>query len=149
MWSLAPELLDRQALVACWREALLAQAVLLGRTRGYTNHPQLIRFKLQADPAAAVGAYLRGIRLEADRRGYSFDDSRIERVAPDVNIDVTTDQLAFEWTHLQAKLAVRSIDWLPVATARVHESVTQGRPLPVHPIFTAVPGGVEPWERAA
>jgi len=45
IWSLHPKYLDRQGLTACWREALLAQAVLNGATRGYTRHPQLVRFR--------------------------------------------------------------------------------------------------------
>ena len=45
LWSLHPCLLDRQALVAGWREALLAQKVLEGLTRGYTRHPQLERLR--------------------------------------------------------------------------------------------------------
>ena len=44
LWSLHPRYLDRQGLLALWREALLARAVLGGRTRGYRNHPQLERF---------------------------------------------------------------------------------------------------------
>src|SRR5690625_2595156 len=77
LWSLHPSLLDRQGLVACWREALLAQAVLLGRTRGYTAHPQLERFKDHDHPKVAIGAYLVGIHDEATARGYRFDASRI------------------------------------------------------------------------
>ena len=50
LWSVRPSLLDRAALVACWREALLAQQVLAGLTRGYTRHPQLERFRDAADP---------------------------------------------------------------------------------------------------
>ena len=63
MWSVHPSHLDRAGLVACWRESLLAQAVLAGRTRGYRNHPQLERFRAVHDPitpAVAVGAYLWG-----------------------------------------------------------------------------------------
>ena len=41
LWSLDPALLDRRALVAGWRETLLAQKVLRGETKGYTRHPQL------------------------------------------------------------------------------------------------------------
>src|SRR5690606_6899395 len=40
LWSLHPRYLDRQGLLALWREALLARAVLRGETRGYTLHPQ-------------------------------------------------------------------------------------------------------------
>jgi hypothetical protein len=36
LWSLHPRYLDPQGLVALWREALLARAVLRGETRGYS-----------------------------------------------------------------------------------------------------------------
>ncbi|CAM3000541.1 pyrimidine dimer DNA glycosylase/endonuclease V [Dermacoccus abyssi] len=45
LWSLHPSQLDRRALEAGWREALLAQKVLAGGTRGYTHRPQLQRFR--------------------------------------------------------------------------------------------------------
>ena len=50
--TLHPKYLDAQGLVALWREALLAQAVLKGQTRGYTNHPQLNRFKVAPNAQA-------------------------------------------------------------------------------------------------
>lgn len=50
-WSLHPQYLDTQGLLAAWREGLLAQKVLLGETRGYRHHPQLERFRLAPDPA--------------------------------------------------------------------------------------------------
>ena len=77
IWSLHPCLLDRRALVACWRETLLAQKVLRGLTRGYTNHPQLIRFRAHPQPLEAVAAYLSGLADEADARGYSFNRALI------------------------------------------------------------------------
>lgn len=67
IWSLHPKYLDRQGLTACWRETLLAQAVLAGRTRGYRSHPQLERFREHPDPISAVGWYLHGIADEAMR----------------------------------------------------------------------------------
>ena len=69
IWSLHPRYLDRQGLTACWREGLLAQAVLAGRTRGYRQHSQLERFRTQPDPVAAVGAYLEAVAREAADRG--------------------------------------------------------------------------------
>lgn len=63
IWSLHPSLLDHRALVACWRETLLAQKVLRGLTRGYTNHPQLIRFR--AHPQTVGG----GCRLPVGAGG--------------------------------------------------------------------------------
>jgi hypothetical protein len=35
LWTLHPRYLDAKGLVALWREALLAKAVLRGETRGY------------------------------------------------------------------------------------------------------------------
>ena len=58
LWSLHPSYLDRRGLVALWREALLAQAVLRGLTRGYTRHPQLDRFRAAPSPVGALAAYL-------------------------------------------------------------------------------------------
>ena len=75
IWSAHPSLLDRRALIACWRESLLAQKVLRGLTRGYTNHPQLIRFRAHSQPVEAIGAYLHGLADEAQLRGYSFNRS--------------------------------------------------------------------------
>ncbi len=140
LWSLHPRHLDRMGLVACWREALLAQAVLAGRTRGYRHHPQLERFRAQADPLAAIGAYLDEVAREATRRGYRFDAARILR-PPDgrtPQIPVAEGQLDHEWRHLGGKLRLRS----PEDAARW----AAGRPTP-HPLFRPVPGDVEPWER--
>ncbi|CAM3294955.1 pyrimidine dimer DNA glycosylase/endonuclease V [Tsukamurella hominis] len=141
IWSVHPRYLDRQALIACWRETLLAQAVLAGRTKGYTRHPQLERFRATPDPLAAVGAYLAALADEADARGYTFDRTRIDEpdatVAP---IDVTDGQLDLEWAHLRAKLKTRSPEvaerWAAVESPEGHRS------------FRTVPGPVEPWERA-
>jgi hypothetical protein len=139
LWSLHPEQLDRQALVSGWREALLAQAVVAGRTVGYRHHPQLRRFTAQPDPLAAVVAYLRELAAEADRRGYRFDRSRLDPVDVGATrpIAVTEGQLAYEWEHLLAKVAVRNPDLLEDLRAR--------SPRP-HPLFRVVPGDVEDWE---
>lgn len=140
LWSLHPDHLDRQGLVALWREALLAQAVLAGRTRGYTRHPQLERFRGCPSPTGALAAYLDVVREEATARGYRFDPSRVDDVerwpGP---IPVTTGQLALERTHLLAKLEARSPDDL---------QRQRGLPTRAHPIFTVVEGPVADWERA-
>lgn len=58
LWSLNPKYLDSKGLVALWRESLLAQKVLEGNTRGYTNHPQLLRFKKHNKPQLAISYFL-------------------------------------------------------------------------------------------
>lgn len=139
LWSLHPRHLDRAGLVAGWREALLAQAVLAGRTTGYRHHPQLRRFRESAEPLAAVGAFLSGLHDEAVARGYSFDQSKIlcHRSAHEL-LPVTQGQLDFEWQHLGEKLARRS----PSDAERWN-----GASPTVHPLFTVIPGDIEEWER--
>lgn len=136
LWSLHPSHLDRQGLLACWREALLAQKVLAGKTRGYRNHPQLIRFKEHPDPLAAIGCYLSGVQQEATARGYNFDATKILVPCDGAveKIPVTDGQLAYEWEHLGAKLALRS-----------PEFVRAPQPTP-HFLFAVVSGGIAPWE---
>lgn len=140
IWSLHPRYLDRQGLTACWREALLAQAVLEGATRGYTRHPQLERFRAAPDPGAAIGDYLAGVADEATERGYRFDRARVHRRGSARLLEVTAGQLDLEWRHLMVKLRVRSPEhaerWAGVR-----------RPDP-HPSFAVVDGAVAPWERA-
>lgn len=140
MWSLHPSLLDRAGLVACWREALLAQKVLRGLTTGYRNHPQLRRFREHADPVGAIGAYLEGLASEADARGYRFDRGRIAQPAsPDGTMTVTEGQLGYELRHLLAKLDARD----PQRAGPLREA---GPVPPAHPLFRITPGPVEAWE---
>lgn len=139
LWSLHPRYLDRQGLTAGWREALLAQAVLLGRTKGYRSHPQLLRFREHEHPDAAVAAFLLGIAVEATARGYNYDRGRIVAVPTADTITVTEGQLDYEWGWLGTKLAARS----PALAERWAGVV---RPDP-HPFFTVVPGPIAPWER--
>lgn len=140
LWSLDPALLDRAALVSGWREGLLAQAVLLGRTKGYTRHPQLVRFRELPQPAVGVITWLSGLADEADRRGYRFDRSRLAGARdPHLSMTVTAGQLDLEWRHLLAKCDQRAPQWA--------EQLRDLGPA-AHPIFDVVPGPVEPWERA-
>jgi hypothetical protein len=140
LWSLHPRLLDRAGLVAVWREGLLAQAVLRGRTKGYRHHPQLDRFRRAPRPLAAIGDYLRAVHDEARRRGYSFDRGRITRARGAGPIRVTRGQLTFEAEHLRRKLARRDR-----AAMLLLPTLEQ---CPPHPLFRAVFGCPEPWERA-
>jgi hypothetical protein len=141
IWSLHPKYLDRQGLLACWRETLLAQKVLRGETRGYRQHPQLIRFRTQPDPLAAIAAYLAALAEEAGRRGYRFDQSKIVARAAADRIPVGRGQLLYEWEHLKQKLRRRD----PARYAGV-ESIAEPEP---HPLFSVVAGPIEAWEKSA
>ncbi len=139
LWTVHPRYLDARGLVAAWREALLARAVIRGRTRGYRRHPQLERWRAQPDPVACLNAYLRGLYAEGRRRGYRFDGSKLGRAVARRRLDETRGQLAYEWTHLLRKLRVRS----PALYRRLR---TVKRPA-AHPLFRIRPGPVRAWER--
>ena len=139
LWSLHPKYLDRLGLLACWREALLAQKVLMGRTKGYQHHPQLTRFRLCPDPLVAIASYLESVADEAGRRGYTFDRAKIPAARMTGKIPVTCGQILYEWGHLKAKLARRD----PARLARI-SSLEMPE---THPLFEPVDGTVEPWEK--
>ena len=139
LWSLHPKYLDRQGLLACWREALLAQKVLMGGTRGYRNHPQLSRFRAQPDPMAAIGGYLHCLADQAERRGYHFDRSKVIAVRRAEKISVNRGQLSYEWNRLRGKIRERDPDWYKLLKSIEH-------PDP-HPSFIIVEGDIEAWEK--
>lgn len=131
--------LDAAGLVALWREALLARAVLRGKTIGYRQHPQLQRFRECRSPRSAINAYLAAVHAEALSRGYSFDRSKLARVAITQQIVTTREQLRYEWSWLLHKLHRRN----PAAYRR-HRNVS----LPAaHPLFSVVRGPICEWEQ--
>jgi len=138
LWSIHPVYLDAKGLVAVWREALLAQNVLLGKTMGYRHHPQLIRFKKTGNPTGAIASYLRTIITEADKRGYNFNRNKITNNKINSRIPVTTGQIEYEFKHLLGKLKKRD----PHSYKQL-KTVTK---IKVNPIFIKVDGIVEDWE---
>lgn len=140
LWSLHPKYLDSKGLVALWREGLLAQNVLMGNTRGYKNHPQLLRFKEQEAPIVAIGTYLFHVRQESVRRGYNFDGKKIHYSDSGIKpIPVTDGQLAFELAHLRKKLVVRD-------PAKLYEIEALQVP-EAHPSLFTIKGDIADWER--
>lgn len=139
LWSLHPRYLDSRGLVALWREALLAQAVLAGQTRGYRHHPQLMRLRDAASPLEAIAGYLHAVLAEAAARNFRFDAGKIPcNDAAPPPIAVTHGQLDYEWAHLTAKLRVRDPVWLARLVVPSHPQA--------HPLFQPVPGPVADWE---
>ena len=139
LWTIHPKYLDARGLVALWREALLAQAVLRGRTRGYRHHPQLDRFRSRRSPVGVMAEYLRGVEAESQARGYRFAPGKISRARHAGRMTVTRGQLWHEWRHLLRKLAARD-------PARRAALAGIARPQ-AHPLFRVRPGGIEAWER--
>lgn len=138
LWTIHPQYLDRQGLLAAWREALLAQSVLQNKTRGYRNHPQLRRFKTSPNAPGAIAAYLQTIYDEAVRRSYQFDQSKINRQEFDGQIPCSIGQLRYEWEHLRGKVRQRDPGWYQVL-----KDVDEPQP---HPLFRIIEGDIEDWE---
>jgi hypothetical protein len=141
LWSVHPMYLDSRGLVAVWREALLARAVLRGQTRGYRRHPQLERFRAHPAPLSAINAYLAALLIEAHRRGYAFDRSKVGPVRNHLPMRVTSGQLQYEWEHLLAKLRVRD--------PALHRQWRRLSAPQTHPLLRICRGGIARWERLA
>jgi hypothetical protein len=139
LWSIHPKYLDSKGLIALWREALLAQKVLQGKTKGYRYHPQLVRFRAVDDPLATIATYLVAVHEEAVRRGYHFNECKIVSLRTDATLPVTEGQVDYELAHLKHKLLVRDPKlWQALQTISQPD---------VHPLFFVVAGNVEDWEK--
>jgi len=139
LWSLHPEYLDPKGLVAVWREGLLAKKVLGGKTKGYTNHPQLLRFKNYNNPMKAIDSYLFWIYKEAQKRGYHFAAEKINEELLIAIIPVTTGQLEYEIDHLLKKVYSRNLNFYDRLLDDKNKIIC-------HPVFYCVEGDVEQWE---
>lgn len=139
LWTLHPKYLDVKGLTGLWREGLLARAVLGGATKGYTNHPQLARFKTHPEPLAAIDVYLQAVLADSRRRGYHFDASKIDEHVHASQIQETNGQLEYEWAHLLKKLEGRDRElWQKL------QSLPTAVP---HPLFAIIDGAIQPWEK--
>lgn len=138
LWSLHPKYLDSKGLVALWREGLLARKVLQGETKGYKNHPQLLRFKNHKNPIKAIDTYLFHVYTESKIRNYNFNRSKIGNKFTEELVDVTNSQLVYELDHLRTKLKTRDHDkYLELEDIII--------PYP-NPFFRKVDGNIETWE---
>jgi hypothetical protein len=147
LWSISPSLLDKAGLGALWREGLLALNVLKGKTKGYKNHPQLVRFKECENPVQAITDYMHFICDEADSRGYSFNRHKLGTRSnnPEV-IVVSAGQIRFEYSHIKNKILTRA----PKEIARLQISdFINPIGVELHRMFDVnmMNDNVESWER--
>jgi hypothetical protein len=139
IWSLHPKYLDTKGLVALWRESLLAKQVLEGKTMGYRNHPQLIRFKNSDDAVACINQYLTSVYENSLERGYNFNKNKVNPVFIPTKLAVTDKQLKFEMEHLLKKLETRDPE-------RFHK-LYRKRKIDANPLFRIIDGEIEEWEK--
>jgi hypothetical protein len=104
LWSIHPKYLDASRLNAQWREALLCKACLEDKTVGYLNHPQYLRVKNHPHPHDFINKFLYSIWEEGFNRGYKYDDTKFAICLDFEPMEVTEDQIEYEFEHLQKKL---------------------------------------------
>ena len=141
LWSLHPKYLDAKGLVALWREALLAQKVIQGKTKGYKKHPQLKRFKKYEDSIKAIGCYLSYVYEEGKKRGYNYSKKKIESYNSCKGIiNVNNKQLKYEFEHLKNKLRIRD--------SKLYKQIIKiEEDLEANPAFRLIEGEIEEWEK--
>jgi hypothetical protein len=139
LWSIHPKYLDTKGLLAVWREALLAKKVLQEGTEGYKKHPQLIRFKNNAYSINAINIYLNEIFTESKKRNFNFDGKKIGLLKKTNKINVSSEQVKFEFNHLLNKLKKRDIV--------KYKQLKYIKRIETHPLFKKIPGKLEDWEK--
>jgi hypothetical protein len=139
LWSIHPKYLDKIGLLALWREGLLAQKVLKGKTKGYANHPQLLRFKNHNSPLKAVGSYLLEVWKESSKRGFDFNKGKIGATGKIKRTKVNRGQLEYEFNLLRSKLKRRN--------PRKYKEVQLVKDIEPHPTFKIIAGKIESWEK--
>ena len=128
LWTIHPKYLDSRGLVALWRESLLAQKVLEGKTKGYRNHPQLGRFKSHKKPLSAIGFYIIHIYKESKKRNYRFDENKILKKTKRIKkIEVSRKDVVSEFEHLKGKLKERDADR--------YKELERIKRIDLHPLF--------------
>ena len=139
LWSIHPKYLDTKGLLALWREGLLAKKVLEGKTKGYTKHPQLIRFKKQSNPNQLINYYLANVFKESQNRGFRFNSEKIGKTISNINqIKITSGQIRYEFDHLLNKLLLRD--------KSLYKKFKTIKIIDPHPLFIVIPGNIESWE---
>jgi hypothetical protein len=138
IWSIHPKYLDVKGLVALWRETILAKNVLEGKTNGYKNHPQLIRFKNSANPLQGINQYLAAVYKESQIRGFHFNKDKLKIYNEPVTLTVTRKQIEYETQHLLKKLKTRDMER--------YQRLLNETNIEPHPIFKIIDGEIEVWE---
>jgi len=138
IWSLHPKYLDAKGLIALWRESLLAKHVLEGKTKGYKNHPQLIRFKNSGNAVGCINQYLISVYENSLERGYNFNKNKVNPDFIPTKLTVTDKQIKFEMKHLLKKLEARDPE-------RFHKLSPEIK-IDANPLFRIIDGEIEEWE---
>lgn len=152
LWSLHPQYLDRKGLGGVWLEGFVGLKALSKERLGYSNHPQLERFKTHINPVGALAEYLEHIASEAiSKRGYNYNLGLLDpylqhyELGYDKTIPVTQGQVHYEIEWLLDKLQNRGATLEAEMLLKDYHMI--GYQVKLHPMFHMVSGNVESWER--
>lgn len=145
LWSLSPKYLDPLGLSRNYFEGLRGYNTLIGLTKIWKNHSQLVRFK-KYEPISYLSFYLLNVLEEAKTRDlYWSKQSVLEPITIDYtqSMSVTEGQIEYEINWLLNKLKNRQ---------KVHQKYIdllefERKNVELHPIFYKVSGDIEPWEK--
>jgi hypothetical protein len=157
IWSIHPKYLDSRRLTAQWREALLCRAVINGKTKGYVNHPQVLRIKNHPQAYYFINAFLYQILEESRKRGFNFDNNIIRKELseklgiegiekmlnePLQEMEVTEGQVEYEFNLLQKKLGEFHQQY-----ALNEQMLYEEGEIEVNSCFIKVPGDIMNFEK--
>ena len=118
LWTFHPRYLDTCGLTGLWREAIMAQNILIklmqGKLVGYTNHPELNKIRNIGESIfweGAIRVYLDEIYKESVLRKHSFNQYKIRASRGfllNVEIWLSEEQLRQEEETIKERMAVRS-----------------------------------------
>ncbi len=175
LWSLSTTYLDDIGLSRCFNEGKIGLRALIkgshdiidsyiGKSQTgkslwgkqsiktpYYNHPQLDRFKATKKAKQYLSNYLWIVHKEIKKRGMikdnKFDTSILLPYKRLPKINVTKDQLEYEFKHLQNKILHRNFPKYAANIYEVYDVDMKIKTIKAHPLFKVVKGGIEKWER--
>lgn len=106
--SIHPKYLDKHALIALWREGLLAQKALSDGASVGKDSVHLVNFKNKANPVRAIGSYLSFVAAEGAKQGCRLNHERILHPNFDNGfMEADAEQMVVEFEQLKARLKMR------------------------------------------
>jgi hypothetical protein len=153
LWSIHPKYYDDSALARCIGEGLGGLRALCGLQKMHRNHPQLERFKKAAFCKHVLAEYIYCCHSESlvREKAYNFDFDvmydYLEGAVEGVNLPVTTGQIQYECKLLLAKMRSRSKGGKNRQYIELLRNDINRNQVELHPLFYAVPGPVESWEK--
>lgn len=142
LWTIHPALLDTPHLNAVWREGLGAytslKAWVEGKPKGYSNHPQLERFKDREFPLDTLAYYIKFVYYESLQRDFNYSKTKLPPCNEDAMKEIVSNPIVVSVGQLKYEYALLC---------------TKGVTLPPtvyeHPLFSIDRANFdpEPWER--